>query len=177
MPAPRPRLRDAPRVPAARRLELLRAAVADEPALEVDDRELAREGPTVTADTLEDLRAEHREASLVLILGMDAFARLPSWRRWETMLDLAHLAVARRPGSEVPVEGPVASLLAARLVDDPAELRRAPAGRVLLQSIPGLDISATRLRGLVAAGRNIRYLVPDRVRDLILQHGLYAHAD
>jgi nicotinate-nucleotide adenylyltransferase len=177
LPAPNPRLRDAPHADVSRRLELLSAAVEDEPGLDVDTRELDRDGPTYTVETLESLRSEFSDEVLVFILGMDSFQRLDSWHRWRELTGLAHLAVAHRPGGALPATGPVAELLARCRWDDPGTLLDEPAGRIIVCEPPLLDISATRVRALVSQGRSIRFLVPDKVIELINRTGCYTHAE
>ena len=177
LPAPNPRLRDAPRADVSRRLEWLAAAVEGEPHLQVDARELDRDGPTHTVETLGSLRQEFPHGVLVFIVGMDSFRKLDRWHRWQELLDLAHLAVAHRPGDCLPGPGPVADLLAQRRCDDVAVLKSVPAGRIMICEPPLLDISATRVRSLVAEGRSIRFLVPDKVIELINRTGCYSHAE
>ena len=177
MPAPNPRLRDTPRADASLRLELLTAAVEDEPGLEVDARELDRDGPTYTVETLASLRGEFPDEALVFILGMDSFRSLDRWHRWRELTELAHLGVAHRPGGTLPVEGPVADLLARCRWEDPATITDAPAGRIVICEPPLLDISATHVRSLVSRGRSIRFLVPDKVIPLINRTGCYADAE
>ena len=177
MPAPNPRLRDPPVASPEVRMRLLEAALADVPGLEADGRELSHPGPTVTADTLQELRRELPEASLCLILGMDAIARLDAWVDFERIPTLAHIVVAERPGAAAPPRnGPVARLLRARRRDDPGAIRSAPSGCVVfVRDLPHLDISATRVRSLRARGESIRFLVPDRVHDIIVKEDIYAH--
>jgi nicotinate-nucleotide adenylyltransferase len=177
LPAPNPRLRESPRADISRRLELLAAAIEGEPGLAVDPRELGREGPTYTVETLESFRQEFSDDVLVFILGMDSFQRLDRWQRWQEILDLSHLAVAHRPGGSLPGPGAVADLLAQRQCDDVATLKAAPAGRIMICEPPLLDISATRIRSLVAKGRSIRFLVPDKVIDLISRTRCYTDAE
>ncbi len=169
IPALYPPLRDAPGTDATRRLRMLEAAIEGEDGLEVDDRELHREGPSYTVDTLRSLREELGNAPICLIVGMDAFCRLDDWHQWNKLPELAHIAVAHRPGSASPESGVVAELVNARGVNDPAKLRDRGAGYVIVQEIPALDISATRIRALLNAGRSIRYLVPDPVNDILLR--------
>src|SRR5204863_186003 len=83
---------------AALRVQMVRVAVADQPAFIVDDREVRRAGASYTFDTLTELRRENPERSLCLLLGMDAFLGLPSWHRWRELFELAHVVVAHRPG-------------------------------------------------------------------------------
>ncbi|NIM71944.1 MAG: nicotinate-nucleotide adenylyltransferase [Gammaproteobacteria bacterium] len=174
LPAPNPRLRDAPRADVSLRLQMLEAAVEGEPGLEVDARELEREGPTYTVDSLQSFRREFPDAPIVFIVGMDSLRRLDRWHRWQEFTSLAHLAVADRPGGSLPGTGPVADLLAAHRCDDPATLMAKPAGHIMICSPPLLDISATRIRALVAEGRSIRFLVPDKVIELINRTRCYA---
>ncbi len=177
LPAPNPQLREKPRADGSRRLELLAAAADGVPGLEVDARELDRDGPTYTVETLESLRREFPDEVLVFILGMDSFQSLDRWHRWQDLPDLAHLAVAHRPGGALPGQGPVAELLAQRRCDDAATLTAEPAGRIIICEPPLLDISATRIRALVTEGRSIRFLVPDKVIELINRTRCYTHAE
>ncbi len=177
LPAPNPRLRDAPRADVSRRLELLHAAVDGEPGLEVDPRELARDGPTHTVETLESYRQEFSDDVIVFILGMDSFRSLDRWHRWRELTSLAHLVVAQRPGGSLPGPGPVADLLEERRCDDPASVMAKPAGHIMICAPPPLDISATRVRALIAEGRSIRFLVPDKVIELIDRTRCYTDAE
>lgn len=169
IPARYPPLREAPGTDASRRLRMLEAAIEGEDGLEVDNRELHRDGPSYTVDTLRSLRAELGDTPMCLIVGMDSFCRLDQWHQWNKLPELAHIAVALRPGSARPDTGAVAELVHARGVDDPAELRERSSGHVIVQEIPALDISATRIRALLSAGRSIRYLVPDPVNDILIR--------
>ena len=183
MPAPYPRLRGTPSASPVQRLEMLRAAVADLDGLEVDGRELKRTGPTRTVETLEQLRSELPRTgpddtpSLVFVMGMDAFSRFDLWSGYERILELAHLAVICRPGAPLPTSGVPAELLASLGDQSVDNVRARPAGSIFVQAIPELDISATAIRARVAAGRSIRYLVPDQVRELIEKYGIYRDAN
>ena len=176
MPAASPRLRAAPEASAEVRMRLLKAALTDVPGLEADARELSRPGPTVTADTLQTLREELPCVSLCLILGMDAISRFDAWIDADRIPELAHIAVAERPGAPaLPRNGATAHLLRARRCDDIDTIRTASSGCVFfVRDIPALDISATRVRSLRARGESIRFLVPDRVHDIIVNEDLYA---
>ena len=146
---------------------MLKAAVENAPELEVDDRELHRSGPTYTIETLQSFREELADMPLCLIVGVDAFCRFDQWHEWEKLPDLAHIAVAKRPGTDLPDEGPVAELIRERGTLKPDLLQTRPAGCIIIRDIPALDISGTRIRALLDAGRSIRYLVPDPVFNLI----------
>ena len=177
LPAANPRLRETPRADGSQRLELLAAAVDGEPGLEVDARELGRDGPTYTVETLESFRREFPDEVLVFILGMDSFQSLDRWHRWQDLPGLAHLVVAHRPGGALPGPGAVAELLAQRRCDEVATLKKESAGRIMICQPPLLDISATRIRSLIAEGRSIRFLVPDKVIELMNRTRCYKNAE
>lgn len=159
---------------AAQRLRLLSLAVAGEPRLVVDDRELRRGGASYTADTLRHLRRElGPETPLAMVVGTDAFAGFDRWREWVEIPALAHIVVVRRPGPGLTPDSAPARLLAERRVGSPQALHEVPAGRILELNPPWLDISATGIRERIAAGRSPRYLLPDAVWSEIRQLGLY----
>ena len=98
LPAPRPRLRDQPILSPEQRIEMVRLAISDQPGFELDVRELNREGPTYTVDTLRQIRADiGGSKALVLIMGSDAFAKLTQGYEWEKLIELSHIAVMMRP--------------------------------------------------------------------------------
>jgi nicotinate-nucleotide adenylyltransferase len=166
----------APVATAAQRAAMLRAATAGVPGFVVDERELARAGPSYTVDTLESLRGELRDQALCLIIGMDSFVALPTWHRWRELPALAHLIVAHRPKAQPPAGEPLRELLDDRRTVDPADLVAAPAGRILLHEVTQLDISSRAIREMVAAGRSPRFLLPGQVLDMIDASGCYAPA-
>lgn len=173
IPAHVPPHRDTPSVSSVQRLELLRLAVDGVPGLVVDDRETRRPGPSYTVDTLADLRGEFPHRSLCLILGMDSFLGLPSWHRWQELTRYAHLVVLDRPGCAPPTSGALADWLAERRIEAPEPLRTSSAGAVYFHPVTQLDISATMIRRLIAAGRLPRFLVPEAVWQRIAEQGLY----
>jgi nicotinate-nucleotide adenylyltransferase len=173
IPLATPPHRLAPIAPARLRLAMLEAAIGNEPALLADDRELRRQGRSYTVDTLSDLRRELADIPVCLLLGMDAFAALHTWHRWQQLIGLTHIVVASRSEAYLPVTGAVMDLFERHKTTDLQDLQRMPAGRIVLQPIPVLDISASRIRALIARGRNPRYLLPEPVIALINQHNLY----
>jgi len=159
---------------AAQRLQLLEVAIADEPLLRIDDRELRREGASYTADTLQQLRSEvGADVPLVMVVGTDAFAGFDRWKEWQQIICLAHIVVVRRPGSELDPAGEPARLLAARGVDSAGALETRASGCILEMDPPWLDISATGIRERICSGRSPRYLLPDAVWADIQSMGLY----
>lgn len=138
------------RAPAEDRLRMLRLAVQGHPGLLADGRELLREGPSYTVETLRELRAERPEVRLILLVGSDAAAEMDRWHEPQAIRDLARVAVFRRGeagGGDRP---------------GPAEF-----------AVPRIEISATEIRGRVRRGQSIRYWVPDAVADYIAERRLY----
>jgi nicotinate-nucleotide adenylyltransferase len=179
IPAALPNLRARPGTEAQHRLEMTRLAAAGNPRLAVDDRELRREGTSYTVDTLADLRAEvAAERPLWLILGADAFLRLPAWSRWLQLFDLTHIAVATRPGNPldeaVRDSGELAAQWSRRLASDAGAPVLPACGAIVRLPIPLLEISASDLRARMSRGASVRYLLPPAVVDYIAAHRLYA---
>ena len=142
----------------------------------LDPAEVEAACASYTILSLERLRAERGPAQpLVLLLGVDAFLGLASWKRWEEILDITHLAVANRPGYPLDparMPAPLAQQFAARQAG-PEALAHAPGGRIVPFTMQPLAISATEIRHLRHTGHSLRYLLPVPVIDYISQHQLY----
>lgn len=175
IPAQQPPLRDRPQVSAQQRLALLKAGIGDTPGLIADDRELRRDGPSYSVDTLVDLRNEFGDqARLTMVIGYDAFLRLTQWYQPERLFKFAHLVVIKRPGYSEPLPAPLMELVGYRAVDSVEKLMQQPCGGYLMLELPSLmEISATYIRERLKTGKSIRYLVPEPVEKAIKQRGLY----
>ncbi|HEY8585378.1 MAG TPA: nicotinate-nucleotide adenylyltransferase [Rhodanobacter sp.] len=160
LPASVPPHRGSPIASAEQRANMLQAALRGQSRLLLDTRELERSGPSYTVDTLREMRAEQAGRPLVLLIGADAFAQLPSWHCWRELFELAHVGVLSRPGVSANVPEELAREVAGRYVTDAAALRELPAGKVIRLAVTPLEVSATRIRQLLAAGRDPRYLLP-----------------
>ena len=134
------------------RLALAEAAVADADGIEASAVEVDRTGPSVTADTLEELAAPGRE--FFLLLGADAVANMPTWRRLDETRGLATVVVIERAG-DAHAEPPGGGWRYERL------------------SIPRLDVSSSDIRRRLAAGRPVDGLLPVPVIREVRARGLY----
>ncbi len=176
IPAGQPPHRGAPQVTGQQRLEMVLRLTAGNARFSVDASEVEAAAPSYTVHTLERLRDElGLDRPLVLLVGADAFAGLPTWHRWRDLFGLAHIAVAQRPGFPVAA-GSLPPELAAEFttrLSDAAGLQLAPAGGIVTFTMTQLAISATRLRELLATGKSVRYLLPDGVLDYINLYQLY----
>ena len=175
LPCREPPHRAAPLATAEQRLELLQLAVANEPALGIDERELCREGPSYMVDTLESLRTEKGDEPVCLALGMDALLGLDRWHRWQDIPALCHLVVMQRPGSPWPQQGELADWVNTARVTDVSVLNNQAAGCVIGVPVTQMAVSSTQIRDLLAAGQSPRYLLPDAVLDRIRQEKWYAN--
>lgn len=160
MPASVPPHRSPPTASAAQRVDMLRAALQGQSRLTLDTRELDRSGPSYTIDTLHEFREEFGERPLVLLLGADAFAGLRSWHRWRDLFDVTHIGMLNRPGVDTCIPVELERAVARRRTDDLSVIRGQPAGKVIELVATPLEVSATRIRELLAAGRDPRYLLP-----------------
>ena len=163
-------------IPFSHRLAMVEAAVCDNPAFAVSDIEARRPGKSYSVQTLEILGKERPADEFYFIIGLDSFRDLASWRDYARLFELAHLVVAARPGV---FPGDPRELLPVAIKerfcynDASRTLRHHGGNSVFFVEETRLDISSTRIRQLVAAGRSIRYLVPPTVVDYISSHGLY----
>lgn len=137
------------------RLEMVRLAISGNPRFVVSDLEIRRGGVSYTLETVRHLKATYPGEDLALLLGGDSLNYFPSWRAPQAILELARLIVYQRPGS---------------LLEEAPDwvLDRT----TVVEGIP-LHLSSTHLRSRIALGRTIRYLVPDAVRQLVAERGLY----
>lgn len=167
LPAREPVLRAVrPQASIADRLAMVELAIADNPHFDVCTAEVERPGPTYSVDTLEALVADGEaigiEPDFTFILSAEAYAVLPAWRSPARLIELCRLAVVPRAGA-APA--------------DPAAVDRlvpGAAARTIVLDGPTLDISGSSIRARLAAGRSIRYLVPEAVIAYISDHHLYA---
>ncbi len=147
------------------RLAMVEAAIAGNPAFEVSRIEIDRDGPSYTVDTLDSLRAADGDDRLALILSEESFGQLGSWHQPERIVELADVVIV------APREGYLSADGAFMLPDRGGD-RPTPADIVFLDG-PRIRLSASEIRERAAAGRSIRYLVPDAVAAYIGDHDLY----
>ncbi|MFO1303453.1 MAG: nicotinate-nucleotide adenylyltransferase [Burkholderiales bacterium] len=177
VPAGDPPHREGPSASGRDRLAMLRLAVADQPGLVVDPREVLRPGKSYTVLTLEELRQGSPARPLLLLVGADAFLGFPTWHRWKELFALAHIVVVARPGVVLAPAGELGREWKSRLVDKPDLLFSRPAGSIYVQPIAPMPVSATEVRAQLARGAAGREAasqsLPPAVLRYIDQHHLY----
>lgn len=164
--------RETPVVSAQQRLTMVQLAVSNIPQLSVDDIELSRNKPSYTFDTLYSIQQTLTpNDTLFFIMGWDAFCGLPSWYRWQELLNYCHILVLQRPHVSAKIPPELQAFLTDKLVDFNQFI--GAAGQVAyLQQTP-LDISSTKIRHCLTQNKSVRFLLPDTVLDYINQHKLY----
>lgn len=167
-----------PMTAAEHRARMVQLAIVDHPRLVLDMREIERGGVTYTIDTLRALRSQLPDRPLVWFMGSDQFARLDSWRDWQQIADLAHIAVATRAGAQIPLSANVHAMLGKRR-QAPAFLTRELGGGIVEFAMTPVDASATEIRRLLRQSpsteraQRLSAMVPAAVLDYIDSHHLY----
>ena len=140
--------------PAEDRYLMTVIATASNPRFSTSRVDIDRPAPTLTVDTLTDLRTQFPDHEMFFITGADALAQILSWKRVDELFDLAHLVGVTRPGFDL-------------------DGKHLPEHAVSLVEVPALAISSTDCRQRVGRDQPVWYLVPDGVVQYISKRGLY----
>ena len=177
IPAANPPHKDTPAITARHRAAMVQLGVANNPSFVFDDRELSRNGPSYSIDTLHSLRSElGTKSSITLFMGSDAFTKFDTWHRWQEIIDLCHIALVQRPqlrGHDQKLSKTLETFLHNHYTENADDLHNQPCGVVTMRQVTALDISSTAIRHALEHGDSVRYLMPDNVIDYIAQHQLY----
>ena len=167
-----------PQVSAQQRCEMIGMAIKSQPGFLLDTIEIDQGGPSYMVQTLEVLKPQFADDSLVLMMGTDAFAKFCSWYQWQRILELANILILHRPGQEI------LSSATAQGMQEPTEEEQLwldsnvkkyslPAGQIQELSVTQLDISSTLIRQNLSTGLSADYLTPFSVVQYIQNHKLY----
>ena len=179
IPSANPPHRITPSAPAEDRLKMVELALdRANKNLVPDGRELNRVGKSYMVDTLKQLRTEHPNASISLILGTDAFIELMTWHEWQQLFSLANIIVASRPNLplselETHLEKKLASEYEARKRHHRDLLHSSKNGLIFTYEFTSLEVSGTSLRRRIQHKQSLKYLLPDNVINYIQNHNLY----
>jgi nicotinate-nucleotide adenylyltransferase len=144
------------------RLAMTRLAASDDARFTASTVEVERDGPSYTYETLEELAEQTGDSELVFVMGADAAVGLESWRNQDRVVELARLAIARRAGI---ADAEVAAVLRSLGAED----------RATMLEMPHFGVSSSAVRERAAAGRPLRYLVPEPVARFIEEKAIYSH--
>jgi nicotinate-nucleotide adenylyltransferase len=180
VPAGIPRLRRAPIASHQHRAAMVRVAIRGNSRFILDEREIRRRSVSYSVESLREFKQELGECVILcFITGADAFMKLAEWHSWRELFGLCHFIIAARPGhalitnrETLPRE--LKEECAQRWVSGADSLKRASSGLIFIAPTTLLDISATIIRTRIAAGKSIRYLIPDAALDYIAANHLYS---
>ena len=137
-------------IEADHRLNMLKLAIADNPLFDIEQAELQRKGKSYTYDTMKELIAQNPDTDYYFIIGGDMVEYLPKWYKIDELVEMVQFVGVKRPGYTIDTPYPIIWLDA-----------------------PMMDLSSSLIRKKIAQGCSIRYLVPEAVRNYILEKGLY----
>jgi nicotinate-nucleotide adenylyltransferase len=158
------------------RLAMTQMAAQNSSLLEVLDLEGRRQGPSYSVETLREIHILYKNnAKIFFIIGMDAFLEIKTWKEYKNLFYNSNFVVLKRPGFSLEELAPfVLSLEVGFRKMNSSNIFAVPSGNLLIYKESTLmDISSTRIREMVGAGRSIRYLLPEPVRTYIIEKGLY----
>jgi nicotinate-nucleotide adenylyltransferase len=155
------------------RLRMLRLALPEFPQFILDDRELRRGGDSYTVDTLDELRQELPQATLCLLMGLDALEGFKKWRRWRQILKLAHLLISARPGYGLEPGSERGKLMAEFGLASELGLRDRQAGGILLVATAQYEISSTVIRQRLRERQSVAGLLPPAVGEWLSENRIY----
>jgi len=176
IPAFLPPHRDKPQTPAEIRLKMVALAIEPEQYFVLDEREIKRGGTSYMVDTLQSLRQDYPDHPLCLLMGMDAFAGIEHWHHWQQLLDYAHIIVSQRPDTSFNDYEQWPQSIQDYYQQHQADrhtIRESLCGKIRLEPVTQLSISATDIRKRLKNKQSIRFLVPDPVINLIKYYNLY----
>lgn len=174
IPCYQPVHREPPLANPQARVEMIKSAIIDEPAFQLDIREIKRQDRSYFIDTLLEMRNERPNTPLCIFIGLDAFLGFATWHRYTEILQNGHIIIAHRPQYQLPKTGIIAEMLNNILQHSINFVHENLAGGLLLNPITALEISASDIRKQIAMSQNPRYLLPNSVYDYIKQHGIYS---
>lgn len=169
MPACLPVHRPQPLASIEQRCEMIELAIQNQPKFVLERLEVARGGLSYTADSVIRLKEAEPDASFVLMMGTDAFAKFDTWKDWQSILNQANIVVTHRPGEPMPRQGAVGKIFLDHWVPHLTQ----SSGQIVDLPVTQLDLSATMLRCYLEYGDPVDYLMPSQVAAYIQKNRLY----
>ena len=156
--------------PSEHRWAMLKAACANRAGLVADNTELRRGGRSYTIDTLRTFQQQNPNDTLCWIVGEDSFATLPSWHRWQDMLDYCNFIVLNRPGQSASWPPQLTALCNDHQCP---QLDPSRSGQIVKLDLPMLEISSTEIRQCIASGQCVADMIDADVDEYIRDNELY----
>ncbi len=172
VPSFHPVHKDNPIVSAKHRCEMVRLAIKRQPSFVLDTTEVDREGASYMVDTLGELKSNNQHATLVLMMGTDAFAKFHHWHQWQQILKLANIVIMSRPSCLITYEEEATEIFNRNKVTNLTQ----KSGQIIELAVTQLDLSATALRAFLQKNQAVDYLMPASVVEYIKNNKLYGKA-
>ncbi|KTC65867.1 nicotinate-nucleotide adenylyltransferase (plasmid) [Legionella adelaidensis] len=173
MPCKNPVLKGASKANPQQRIKMLELLLAAYPFFEIDHREILREAPSYTVNTLESIREEVGDRSICFIMGWDAFRQLPQWHRWEKILTLCNILVMKRGKEDKKLPKEVDLLLSEYQAFTAENFKNNCCGNIILFDAGDYPVSSTIIRERIKAGKDVNNYLTDSVAEFIKQQELY----
>lgn len=171
IPSGKPVHRHNPAAPATLRAQMIALALKNYPKLHLDLQEIDRGGPSYMIETLISLRRDYPNTPLCLIMGMDAYLYIDTWKDWEELLNYAHFIVVNRPQSADQKIS--ATPLYQHVTESISDLTHYLSGRIIFLNVEPCSISATLIRNKIKSHEDVSSYLPLSVYDFIKRHHLY----
>ena len=155
------------------RSEMVKLAIASQPMMDIDTRELNRDKASYTIDTLKELKQIYPNTPICFIMGMDSLLNFNSWYKWQEILDYCHLVVSQRPQWHPNFNSTIEDVLRQSQTTNKQDLHKTSHGKIYFQETCQLDISSSYIRQLIHKQQSIDFLVPENVSQYIKKHKLY----
>ncbi len=157
------------------RIEMVNLALKGSRFHEVLDLEGRRKGPSYSIETLREIKACYKnEIELFFIIGIDAFRDIKTWKQFKGLFEVSNFAVINRPGACFEDFNEFVRSLNAGFEPYSDRAYRNRFGNILIhKDVTNMDISSTKIREMISAGKSVRFLLPDQVIDYIERKGLY----
>ncbi len=166
------------------RLQMLNLALENKAEISVSDIELKRSGPSYTIDSVKYFKSTLPEKSQIyLVMGLDAFLEIDSWKSYEELLQQVSIIVINRPKKDhlfcgdgwIRLDDYLTSGISGNYkFSESQSCYLSPDKQpIFIFEVTALDISSTKIRSLIKAGRSIGYLVPRKTAEFIKSRGLY----
>jgi len=148
------------------RLNMLNLALENFSTLEVDSREILRGGDSYMIDTLRELKQIYKDEPICLIIGMDSFQKIKTWKNWKEFSKLVHLVILQRQGSNL-IDSPLDTFHTSK---DSSQLKLEPNGLLYFSNCPKINISSSDIRSRISANQNLDDLLPKTVINYLRLH-------
>ena len=166
LPCCEPVHKDGLKHPSNDRLKMINLALDKFSTLEIDSREILRGGGSYMIDTLYELKQIYRDEPICLIIGMDSFLKIKTWKDWQEFSKLVHLVILERQGFNI-IDSSLDSFHNTKEVN---ELRLESNGLLYFSNCPKINISSSDIRDRIAANQNLDDLLPKSVINYLRLH-------